>query len=92
MELQKLEVTFLAELSRKKLIGFLWKQLKLKFFLYFCFDSFHSFKARSEKHEVLANWFVSEMFWNEYCSKIRVPTSAFQVKFIDIKSNDAQFW
>ena len=52
---RKLEVTFLAELYRKKIFGFLWKQLKLKFFLYFCFDSFDSFKVRSEKHEVLAN-------------------------------------
>ena len=40
---------------------FSMEAIQVEVFLYFCFNSFHSFKARLEKHEVLANWFG---IWN----------------------------
>ena len=36
---------FLAEFFQKKIIVFHWKQIKIKFFLNFCFASFDSLKA-----------------------------------------------
>ena len=44
----KLEVTFLAELSRKN-YRFSMEAIQVEVFLYFCLNSFHSFKARLEK-------------------------------------------
>ena len=42
---EKLHVSFVAQVLSKKIIFFQWENFENRFFLNFCFASFHSLKA-----------------------------------------------
>ena len=56
---EKLQVSFAAQVFSNKTIFFQWETFENRFFLIFCFASFHCLKALTgclEKREISVKW------------------------------------